>query len=545
MYRTGRTTCLTIACINRVYAVLMLREIKYNRHLSIKLLSLVMFYFFYAGPAFSQKNILDNEFEFSDTLKTLNDAFRQISDASGYYFTYNINLINKDRIINYTCHPKPLKKILKEIINDSTIHFKILDNHIIIYQPKKSLPTDIKTEVVENKFIKLSGRIYDTDSGESLPFATISVCNNNKGTISNTEGEFILNLPDSYLNDSLCVSCLGYHNYFFKINKRNKLKLDIGLKLDYVPIQEVIIRNTEALQIIKEAIASIHKNYLQKPAMMTTFYREAVKKRNEYLAYAEAILKIYKVGYSNEFENDRIKVYKSRKNVSPDFTDSISLKLQGGLRTSLFLDLIKNTPDFLSAENFNSYFYRMTDIITYDGELVYVIEFEPQKKQRDVFYKGRIFIDNESLAIRGAEFKIHPDRVREARNWFVVKKRWGIKIKVVSASYKVDYRKINNKNYLNHVRADLRFKVKKRKNILYTTYDTFIEMGTSDIDTININKFRMREMVKPNSVFTELKLSYDYEFWGNMNIIKPELPIREALERIHRLRESRNAKQKQ
>ncbi|MEM1406929.1 MAG: carboxypeptidase-like regulatory domain-containing protein, partial [Bacteroidota bacterium] len=57
------------------------------------------------------------------------------------------------------------------------------------------------------------GRVIDEATGESLPFATVSVKDKSDGTVTNPDGEFNLFLPAYKPNeDTLVVSHIGYAN---------------------------------------------------------------------------------------------------------------------------------------------------------------------------------------------------------------------------------------------------------------------------------------------------------------------------------------------
>ena len=105
-------------------------------------------------------------------------------------------------------------------------------------------------------------------------------------------------------------------------------------------------------------------------------------------SYSEAILQIYKSAYSGTLLGDQIKVYKSRKIENIDRSDTLAVRLKAGLSTCLDLDGAKNIFDFISPEGMKDYTYRMTDIVTYDEETAYAIEFEQQDMYRIASFQG-------------------------------------------------------------------------------------------------------------------------------------------------------------
>lgn len=499
----------------------------------LRTLIVVMFLIVMPAFSFSQNNPLEQRLTVSDTLNTVKDVLTYISDYHQVFFTYSSNLFNTRRQVDFVSDNELLKDILTKLINDSTVGFKSIENHIVFFSiEQKNQPIGQIVDEVKEKQICVTGKILDLESHESVSFASVSVLGQLMGTVSNENGEFVLKIPENLCNDTLIISYLGYQNYFTAISGLDSVEHLFYLKRNFVPIQEVIIRNEEPKSIVRKAIESMSDNYSAKNAIHTCFYREAVNKRENYLTYFEAIIDLYKLSYHNSSGSDKIKIIKSRKSVVPDYVDSLSLKLQGGLRTVLYLDIVKNQPDFLNEKNMHAIDYCLADIEMLDKDLVYVVDFKPKEGYREPFYKGRLYVDIKSFAILGAEFIIPPERIKRAQSLFVVKKKRKVRIKLVGAKYYVNYKKIGNKHYLNHVRADLNFKIKRKKELFYKNYHTYTEMGLSKLDTVNVERIPNRERVSPNLVLSELSLNYDYQFWESFNIIKPEESLREALKRM-------------
>ena len=66
----------------------------------------------------------------------------------------------------------------------------------------------------------------------------------------------------------------------------------------------------------------------------------------------------------------------------------------------------------------------------------------------------------------------------------------------------------------------------------YDDFNTFLELATCHIDTLNVTKFAKQEIMKTNIVFSEAPYSIDDTFWSDYNIIAPEENLGEALSRI-------------
>ena len=120
-----------------------------------------------------------------------------------------------------------------------------------------------------------------------------------------------------------------------------------------------------------------------------------------------------------------------------------------------------------------------------------------------------------------------------ADNLLIVKKPFNMKVHTVDTYYSVDYRNLNGRWTLNHVRCQIKFKVDKKYHLFSKIYTSTIDLAITDKDTVNVTRFKYRDIVNPNDVFVDhLSSKYDEDFWGPYNIIKPEEPIEEAIKRL-------------
>ena len=116
-------------------------------------------------------------------------------------------------------------------------------------------------------------------------------------------------------------------------------------------------------------------------------------KNLNYRPILKPLLQIYKSAYSGTLLGDQIKVYKSRKIENINRSDTLAIRLKAGLSTCLELDGAKKLFDFISVESMPEYIYRMTDIVTFNDEAAYAIDFEQKGEcrysllQRNNLYK--------------------------------------------------------------------------------------------------------------------------------------------------------------
>jgi hypothetical protein len=460
-------------------------------------------------------------------------ALNQLSDSIGYLFAYDSKLIDSDRKVKPNIIDIPLLDALNQLLNDTTLTCKIIDKHILIY-PKPFKPKSDSNNVLNDSisYYTLKGRVLDAQTLEPLAYATIGIPEIALGNITNIDGAFLLKVSKKIASKNVLVSHIGYQTKSVPLALLQFGSVDIHLNTDFISIQEVIIRNIDPKQLVRDALAKINKNYSQQPVYSNSFYREGVSKNGKYQNYSEAIFRIYTSAYSFSPERDQLKLIKSRKTQNLEPTDTLSIKLKGGVISSLSLDIIKNKPVFLDEENWGYYNFIKKDILTIGNRLAYAIGFEQNDVISEPLVNGVMYIDIENLAILGADFEVNPKHISKTVNQYIYKTNRKLRLKPSRINYTVRYANYNGVYHLSHVRGDLRFKYRFRRNFLSNSFHLFFELVTTQIDTKNVTRFNRKEVDPGNNVFFETNYSYDQSFWSNLNTIAPEQNIFESLKVI-------------
>jgi hypothetical protein len=479
-----------------------------------------------------QENILDSTFTFrAGTVKTGN-ALNIITKETGYFFTYDSRLIDTEKKTEMTFKNVRLKEILDSILKADSLTYSVLDEFIIIsrQKPPPSVITFDRSQPGNVSFI--TGVITDGESNDPLPFATIGLKNAGKGTVSNANGEFRLNITPENYSDTLKVSYLGYYARSIPVRQSFGNNFRIAMVREFISIPEIIIRNQIPQEIIRKSLSSIAKNYGNSPANLTAFYREGVLKKYELQSYSEAVLEIYKSAYSGSLLSDQIKVYKSRKIENITIHDSIAIRLKAGLSTCLQLDGVKNGFDFLDFQNIGDYTYRLIDIVSYDEESAYEIEFTPKANAELAMLSGSVFINTSDYAILSAEFEIIPFYLHKMKGSFISSSSRDYTTWPVSVKYSVSYRKLKDRYFLSHVRGDLEFSSRRKRRLFNTQFNVFFEMAVTDIKLTNVIRFERDELAPIRSVFSKTIKEYDPVFWGDQDFLKPEDDLLRALKNM-------------
>ena len=494
-------------------------------------------FFLFPAAAWAQASLLDKNITLPKQHTTLYNALNLISDKTGYLFIYDSQIVESDKRVKLQADNEPLSKVLSEILDNPELHYKVIGQHILIYKKDPvSLPVKTAQPSVPLqdtiKFVMVRGHIIDIENKTPVPYVAIGIAEENIGTITNADGYFELKVPASFVGSSLLVSHLGFLSQSIPIQLLREQKVDIYLVRRVISIQEVIIRYIDPNTIIAKAMEQRKVNNSLEPVYTTSFYREGVQKNNRYLSYSEAVFKVYKSSFEHGEFADQVKMLKSRKIQNSESSDTVFLKLKGGVLSALQLDIIKTIPGFLDVTQAGQYNYTYSDLISYNANDAYAITFAQKEGIPDALYSGTLYIDKESFAVLGAEFEVNPKYLDLAAESLVLKKSRKLIVKLEKISYSLSYTPFNGKYFLNHVRCDMKLKTRLRKHFSSDNFTTFLELATCHIDTANVVKFPRQEVLKPGVVFSDAPFNNDNSFWGDYNVIAPEAKLSEALSKI-------------
>lgn len=380
------------------------------------------------------------------------------------------------------------------------------------------------------------GKVIDSQSSRTLPFATIEVIGSNIATVSNIDGEFTIKINKEADVSGLKLSYIGYRNKTVQISEfKGDNVLTITLVPSIVQLKEVTVRPQDAMGLMADVLSNVRKNYSRDPMMMRGFYRETILRGRNYVSISEAVIDVFKGAYSNEFQMDQVKLFKGRKSADVDKMDTVLFKVQGGPNTTMLLDVVKNPYVLLSSEYSEVYNFHITDVINIDDRLHYVISFNQKSHVDDPFYKGKLYVDMEKLAISEAEFELNTENKEEAARLFIRRKPMGMAIIPERAAYRAKYTIEDNRWFFSYARAEVKFRVNWKKKLFNTTYTTMSEVAITDRTYEGIEKFTAKERFRRNDIMGEkVYIFFDQGFWEGYNVIEPDQSIESAIRRLNR-----------
>ncbi|MEO1385055.1 MAG: carboxypeptidase-like regulatory domain-containing protein [Bacteroidota bacterium] len=241
----------------------------------------------------------------------------------------------------------------------------------------------------------IKGVVRDAETNEPIPFAHVIV--ENTVTLTNLDGQFILNSPTEGKVPSLEVSVIGYQHTSHKIGDFDQF-YEILLTPSTVSLGEVTVLSGETL--IDRIVDRFHLNYEMSSHHMIGYYKEDLSSTDSIYYIAEGIVDIY-VPSNVDFDKTLVSPIRTRKKVFRTMEDHLTF-LKGNA-SDMAKSSIWRKDSFLSQRNRKNYDFFYNGVSTIGNQEVYVIEFEPNNSKGDT--KGTLYVEEESLAILKMEYQ--------------------------------------------------------------------------------------------------------------------------------------------
>jgi len=457
----------------------------------------------------------------------LEHILEQISWQADVYFSYDAQIVDSDRKITIDVENKSLYLVLNELFKPTEYLLRERENQIII---TKNVANNQKVEVNDTipvKYFFLSGKLIEDRREKPVSYASVSVLNKPIGTISNTDGDFLLKLHPDNIRDTVVISCMGFAQ--LRLPAFRFLDEDLFvLEPVSIRIKEVRITSITPDKLLQNIRQNFDRNYSSHTKLMTAFYRETVQQDGQYINVSEAVIDILKSPYNNQLRNDLVRLIKGRK--SPDVQPFrwLNFKLQGGPFTIIQLDVVKTMESFINESFQGRYRYQIERVVWFNKVPVYVVSFVPTSN--DVFpgFIGEMYVHRETFAIVHASFRFNKSSLNQATSIMIKKKPRGVKARPSYVQYHVNYQFYQGKWHLSTAQASVKFKIRSKRDKLNSEFHSVSDLLITDIKPTELKRFPSSERFTQNDVFVEKLGNFDQRFWENYNIIKPDEDLRKA-----------------
>lgn len=390
--------------------------------------------------------------------------------------------------------------------------------------------------VAQNDFTEYNGKVIDGKSNRGIEAVSLNVNETNISTITNSEGEFTLKVPNKLLDKKVLVSTLGYNTYVLPLSELSNNNTEIKLYEAVTNLDAVnISAYKDAESLVRKVFKEKNKNMQDESVYMTAFYRETIKRRSRNVSLTEAVVNILKQPHTSN-QSDAIQLGKARKRTDYERLDTVSVKLQGGPFSAIYLDIMKYPEYIFTDETISSYKFSFDQPTNVNNRNVFVVNFNSKNNGLNLNYNGQLFIDAQSLALVRANYALDVSNKSKSRNLLVRKKPRNVIVYPLEATYRVDYKAKDSKWYYSYSNLNLKFKVNKKRELFNKVYTLSSEMAVTDwqINTSD-KKIKSKDRLRPTVIITDAISGFsDPNFWGEYNLIEPDKSIESAIDKIRK-----------
>ncbi|MBN1800148.1 MAG: carboxypeptidase-like regulatory domain-containing protein [Candidatus Lokiarchaeota archaeon] len=454
---------------------------------------------------------------------TIGQLIDSLSKKYEINFAYNAGVIDLDSIVSVKANDVPLNQWIVSFFSSSYTDVFINDKQVVICSK-----TEAGTTNNSNNNIRVSGKVEDYSYLRPVPMVNIGVVNLPVGTVTNDQGAFEIILPLEYAGETLSFSHLGFLSKKIIIPDKDTT-IVISLHETSVILPEVEVKYMSPLKIISKMVKEIPGNYPDASFFLTAFFRETIRQDGRFVDVSEAVVEIMKPSYRTGIESEKVKFIKGRKGKEVSEMDLVNFKLEGGPFHFSRLDVVRNR-NFVPDENsVSEYTYSFEGFDTEHDRMVYRIKFKPVNDTGELFYQGEFRIDSKSYALVSAIFELTPASIKRSKNYLIKRDSRRFKARPYFARYQVDYRPWGDLWVLHRVRGEVSLRIVDKSRRERSDIQTVSEMLVSDFKPAeNRDRLKWVETFKSDYILSERIGDFDFDFWKNFNIIRPD----EALEKV-------------
>jgi len=378
-----------------------------------------------------------------------------------------------------------------------------------------------------SEIIKIKGKVVDKNTREPLSYVAIGVVGTTVGTTSNLDGNFELKFEQAENIDSVMVSTVGYLTIKLSIKDckaKNEITIEMISKDYHLEEIEVTAKSMVLENIIRQAVANLSKNYIQKPFNYEVYYKNQERINDSVSRLREAAVKIYdSKGYSRGDLHD-VFVERGYKFLQVRRSFKLNSLNDGAtnLDDILEMDIVRVVGNILDANHLSNYDLKLDKITAYENDSVWVISYDNRKPSLPstgdnyaTKYTGKIYINKRNYAVVKNETQVEASNFSEQGRSFYVNEN-KIEWKRISVKYEFScyYKQLNNQYFLSYVKYNRVHQLQNKTTNATIKQEIKSEMMINKVETQN------PEAIAKRSYYENIK--FDKNFWDKYNILLDE-----------------------
>ena len=190
---------------------------------------------------------------------SIREVFKAIEGQSEYIFLFNDNLLNDEHKVSVNLKNVTIDTVLKQMLKDVHLSYKINDRQIIIY--KKTIELPDKQNPTE---IKIQGKVTEAD-GFGIPGVNILIKGTSGGTITDMDGNYTLEVADE--NAILLFSFIGYKSQEIIVGSQTTINVVMEDNVESIGEVVVVGYSTQKKSNVTGSISTIDTDDLSRTSV--------------------------------------------------------------------------------------------------------------------------------------------------------------------------------------------------------------------------------------------------------------------------------------
>lgn len=182
---------------------------------------------------------IDSEITFALKNATLEEALRSLQSKTGMPMVYAPDLVEGYDNISLSHAKRTVRAILEIILKETDLTYLERDNAIVLRRKAKADLGDAEDATqlpLPEREYTVSGKITDATTGDLLPGVSVLVKGTTRGTTSNAQGTYAIEVePDEILQ----FSFVGFKTYEALV--QNRTTIDVEMVTDVMTLKEVTV----------------------------------------------------------------------------------------------------------------------------------------------------------------------------------------------------------------------------------------------------------------------------------------------------------------
>ncbi|CAG5067475.1 TonB-dependent receptor P3 [Dyadobacter sp. CECT 9623] len=211
-----------------------------------------------AGPGSAQE-LLRKAVSMEAKGTEIRTVLARIEKSANVKFVYSSHSLHARRKVSVSFNQKPLEEAVREVFAPAKISCKVIGGQIVINQESENAVDKEESVLLNNAAEVVDRRITGTvtdDKGAALPGVSIVVKNTQKGSTTDVEGNYALDIPEGEV--TLIFSFVGYLSKEIAVGTQTTVNAELAP--DTKALEEVVVvgYGTQKKRDVTGSVASIN-----------------------------------------------------------------------------------------------------------------------------------------------------------------------------------------------------------------------------------------------------------------------------------------------